>query len=135
MVDNYLKKLNTINSNINIIENILNEKFDIRFDDGATSYGKIINNVAYISNIQAPKLNDKTIEPKRGTKTYERVLNELYNKGVREVVIQMQSSDSRVAIKKMIDRDVLKNPTNYTGLIIDEHPTKFDISDNIKMKL
>lgn len=107
------------------------KKFDIKFEDGANAYGKIIKDVAYIQSINAPKVNDKTIEPKRGTKTYERVLKELFDKNITKVTINLQSSDSREAIKRLLSKGILMNPRNYTGLSIDEHPTMFDISDKI----
>jgi hypothetical protein len=125
------------NATKDILDDVTDEKigteefknFDIRFEDGAHAFGKIIKDVAYISGINAPKVN--IIEPKRGTKTYERVLKELYNKGLIKVTINLQSTDSREAIKRLISNGILANPRHYTGLSIDEHPTTFDITNKI----
>ncbi len=127
------------NASKDILDNVTDEKigteqykkFDIKFDDGANAYGKIIKDVAYIQGISAPKVNNNTIEPKRGTKTYERVLKELYDKGLSKVVINMQSTDSREALKRLISNGILTNPRGFTGLSIDEHPTTFDITNKI----
>ena len=100
-------------------------KFKITYPDGAYARGVIDGSQARISTIQAPK---KGIEAVRGTKTYERVLNSLSQFGPTELVVVMQSADSKAALQKLIDKGVLTNPRNMMGLSDALFPTAFDIA-------
>lgn len=147
-VESYIQKSAPVASNINLVnktkdikdevtEEKLGEKnyqdYNIKFPDGGKSIGRVEDGVAYISGINAPTVGSET---KRGTKTYERVLNQLYNNGVKTIKITLQSADSRVAIQKLLDKGILINPRELSGVSIDEFPTKFDInSENLNTSL
>ena len=102
-------------------------RFDINFIDGARSFGNIKDKIAYIVSIDAPKRDD-VYGAVRGSKTYERVLNELVGVGVKTVCISNQSQDSRFVLKKLVDNNILINPRGIIGLSVDQHPSTFNIN-------
>jgi len=126
-------ELKIVDKTKNVLDEVTDEKigekkyqdFSIDFEDGARAFGTIENGVANISGINAPKNNEGVV---RGTKTYERVLTKLQEKGVKTVNIKLQSEDSGKAIDKLVEKGVLSNPRNITGSSGNERATTFDIS-------
>lgn len=104
------------------------QKFNIDFEDGARAFGTIENGVASISGINAPKAKGSVIKPKRGTKTYERVISKLKESGVKTISVKLQSTDSEKAIDKLVEKGVLTNPRDIMGGSFNQRPTTFDIS-------
>lgn len=100
-------------------------KFHVKYSDGASAFGTIFDDVANIVDIRAPKDSDlKTI---RGSKTYQRVIEDLKQQGVKTINVNLQSADSRIAIEKLLKMGILKNPRNKRGISVDEYFTTFDI--------
>jgi hypothetical protein len=106
-------------------QEITGEKFHIKFPDGAHAFGTIFNNIANIVDIHAPRDENRTTI--RGTKTYQRVIEQLKDIGVKTININLQSADSRTTIKKLINSGMLKNPRHVWGISVDEYPTTFDV--------
>ena len=102
------------------------QDFSIDFSDGARAFGRIVDGVASISGINAPKEKGETI---RGSKTYERVLTKLKEQGIETISIKLQSEDSSKAIEKLVEKGVLINPRDKMGSSFDERNTTFDIGD------
>lgn len=129
--------LNVENKKKPILDEVTDEKigekdyqdFSIEFSDGANAFGTIEDGVASISGINAPKNESGVI---RGSKTYERLLGKLKEQGINTVQIKLQSKDSSIAIDKLLEKGVLINPRNMTGVSTDQRPTKFDIAQEIK---
>jgi hypothetical protein len=105
------------------------QSFSIDFEDGARAIGTIENGVASISGINAPKAEGSAIEPKRGTKTYERVISKLKESGVKTISVKLQSTDSEKAIDKLVEKGILTNPRDIRGGSFNQRPTTFDISE------
>jgi hypothetical protein len=130
----FYENIHLIDKNKDILDDVTDEKigeekykeFNIDFDDGGRAYGKIQNGIAYIAGIQSPKIDILT--PRRGTKTYQRVLKLLSKNGINTIKIDIQSKDSRIAIDHLLKKNVLINPREMTGLSIDQYPRKFDIN-------
>lgn len=109
----------------------------IDYPDGGQSTVHIYNNDptnAIIRGIYAPSFSDK-IKTVRGTGMYVKVLNELGKLGITTVTIPSQSADSRFAINRLLENEVLYDPSMIytdipnplTGESI-SYPTKFEIN-------
>lgn len=111
-----------------------NGEFNVKFSDGARAFGKINGEEANIVGINAAKKEGSVVEPQRGTDVFGRLIKELSGKGVKTIKISNQSQDSRIALQKLVEKGVLINPRENTGLSVDEHPTKFDIAPTTEVK-
>lgn len=100
------------------------QNYEFNFTNGSRAFGTIEDNIATITQINAPKQEGNIV---RGQNTYYNVLKELKKLGVNSVKIRLQSKDSRIAIQKMVDNGNLTNPREYAGISVDEYPTLFDI--------
>jgi hypothetical protein len=109
-------------------------KFSIKFPDGASAFGDIDGKTANITGVKAPERTDGVYGAKRGTKTYNRLIQSLLEKGAKSIRISNQSLDSRNAIDKLVEKGVLKNPREIRGSSNNEHPTLFDIDEKALLK-
>lgn len=108
--------------------------FSVDLENGGRAFIKPKEDAVNIVDINAPKID--AITPKRGTKTYEHVLKKILEMGYNTVRIRLQSKDSRNAIKKLVDKNILLNPREEMGLSIDRYPTVFDINaDAVEQEL
>ena len=128
-------ELNVVDKTKDILDEVTDEKigekkyqdFSIDFEDGGRAFGTIENGVANISGINAPKKEDSVIEPKRGTKTYERVIEKLKENGVKTIKVSLQSQDSQTALSKLVEKGILSNPRDMQGVSDSQFATTFDI--------
>ena len=139
--DENIGKLIVSERKVDVLDEVTDEKtgekiektYKIKFEDGAESHGSIKGNRAYIVHVRAPKKEGSVIEPKIGTKVYERLIEKLRENGVTEITVNLQSKDSRAALSKLVEKGVLVNPRNMRGPSIDEHPSTFDIAQKEKI--
>jgi len=82
------------------------------------AFGKIEGTEASISGIEAAK---------KGQGYFEKVIEDLSKMGVKTLRVKIQSESSRAALKRLVDKGVLVNPRDLTGVSTDEYPTTFDI--------
>lgn len=97
---------------------------------GGTMGGYISNNdTAHITSMrsipQGVSHEDSEKYKKRGF--FKGALTFLKGRRIKSIVINLQSSDTREAIKRLISTGLLKNPREMAGGSFDSHPTKFDI--------
>ena len=55
------------------------------------------------------------------------VLKSLKNHGINTIKINLQSHDSRAALKRLVETGDLENPRDDMGISVDRYPTTFDI--------
>jgi hypothetical protein len=103
------------------------QDFSVDFKDGARAFGTIEDGIAKITRINAPKKEGSVIEPQRGTKTYERVIGKLREKGIKTIQVSLQSADSQKALSKLIEKGILGNARDMQGVSDSQFPTTFDI--------
>jgi hypothetical protein len=98
----------------------LNKNYNFIDEFGGKTNIEIDGNTAKIYGIYSKK---------PGTKLYERVVDDLKNRGVKNVNIELQSADSRGAIDSLIKKGILKNPSGGDSKILGGgRPTLFEIS-------
>lgn len=135
-VVNGVGELKIKNKTKDILDEVTDEKigekkyqdFSIDFKDGATAFGTIENGIAKITGIKAPKKEGSVFEPKRGTKTYERVIEQLKKNGIKTIKISLQSKDSQIVLSKLVEKGILTNPRDMQGISDSQFATTFDIS-------
>jgi hypothetical protein len=120
---------------VDILDEVTDEKigekevsdFKVTLNDGASAFGVIEGEVAKIVGIQAPKKEGSVIEPKRGTKTYERVIDKLREKGIKTIQVSLQSQDSQKALSGLVEKGIIGNARDMQGVSDSQFPTTFDI--------
>lgn len=58
---------------------------------------------------------------------FKGVIKTLKEHGFKSVRVRLQSTDTRAALKRMVETGILMNPRDIAGLSVDEYPTTFDI--------
>ena len=101
---------------------------------GGRAFGEIVNDNASIVGMDSVPSEfrystDESKYKKRGF--FKDLIRELYIHGVRTITISMQSTDTRKAVERLLNTNVLMNPRNYGGLSVDQHPRTFDINPSI----
>lgn len=101
---------------------------------GGNAYGEIVNDNASIVGMNSVPSelrysDEESKYKKRGF--FKDLIRELYIHGIRTITINMQSSDTRKAVERLLNTNVLMNPRNYGGLSVDQHPRTFDINPTI----
>ena len=109
------------NNGNSIFEDVTDQEFNIEFPNGARAFGTIKNGIADLTQINAPK-------GVQGNKTYERLLFELNKLGINSLRVKLQSTDSRKTLTALLNKEILSNPRDLTGVSIDQYPTLFDFS-------
>lgn len=59
---------------------------------------------------------------------FTNVIRLLKQNNVTHIRVSLQSAHSRIALSKLLQKQILKNPTDLRGISVDLHPTKFEIS-------
>ena len=96
-------------------------------DLGGRAIGTIDNEVASITQMNSQPTNKINTDELKRRGFFTNLINTLKNHEVRSITIKLQSNDTRKAITRLIEKGVLKNPRNNTGVSIDQHPTLFDL--------
>lgn len=108
------------------------DKWEIKDTIGGRAYGYIEGDNALIIGMTSSPLGTSYGEmdkfKRRGFLTG--IIDTLKKNGIKSIQINIQSSDTRNAMKRLIDKGVVKNPRLMRGISVDEHPSKFDISEN-----
>ena len=77
---------------------------------------------------------DKKFKPEEGQ--FKRrgfltnIISSVKDLGHKTITVNLQSQDTRQALKALVKKGVLINPRDMAGISIDEHPTTFDINPN-----
>ena len=108
--------------------------FDYTDIIGGRAYGEIVNDNASIVGMNSVpsefKYSDEESKyKKRGF--FKDLIRELYIHGTRTITIRIQSADTRKAVERLLNSNVLMNPRNYGGTSMDTHPRTFDINPSI----
>lgn len=102
----------------------------IRDELGGEAQIKINGDVAQIIGLNSVPFN-KRYSPEEGSFKkrgfFRNVLKALKDHGIRTIKVRLQSTDSRAALKRLVDTGDLMNPRDIRGLSVDEYPTTFDI--------
>jgi len=117
-----------------IVKEVSYTHFDYKDIIGGRAFGEISNDNASIVGMDSVPSEyrftaDESKYKKRGF--FKDLIKELYIHGIRTITINMQSSDTRKAVERLMNNNVLMNPRNYRGLSDDQHPTVFDINPTI----
>lgn len=109
---------------------------EFRYTDiiGGNAYGEIVNDNASIVGMNSVpsefKYSDEESKyKKRGF--FKDLIRELYIQGIRTITIRIQSADTRKAVDRLLNSNILMNPRNYGGTSMDTHPRTFDINPSI----
>jgi len=98
---------------------------------GGSALVNIAGDTARIIRIHSVPEESKFTEEANSFKRrgfFKAVIRELARRGVQTIKVRLQSSDSRAALKRMVETGVLRNPRDIAGISVDEYPTTFDIS-------
>lgn len=112
------------------------QTFNFKDEIGGTAYGNIENGVASIIGMNSiPRgkeysQNDPTLK-RRGF--FKALLWEFVKHNINSVKISMQSQDTRAAVRRLLEKGILHDPKEMTGISVDLHPTLFKI-DAQKLK-
>jgi hypothetical protein len=113
---------------VEVIKN--GNRIEIKDSLGGKAQVDLINNTARIYSIHSvpddKKYTDEASQYKRRG-FFKKVIEELRNLGVQKISVSLQSTESRAALKRMVETGVLENPQDIRGLSVDEYPTTFDI--------
>jgi len=101
---------------------------------GGKAYGEIVDDNARIIGMNSVPSEfkysaDEYKFKRRGF--FKDLIRELYIHGIRTITINIQSSDTRKAVERLLNSNVLMNPRNYTGRSEDLRPKTFDINPSI----
>jgi hypothetical protein len=105
---------------------------DIRIKDELGGEAQILRegDVARIISIESVPFG-KRYSPEEGNFKkrgfFRAVIKSLRDHGIRTIKVRLQSQDSRVALKRLVETGALINPRDIKGLSVDEYPTTFDI--------
>ncbi len=128
-----------INKKKDILDDITDEKigekeyqqFNYKDDLGGVAFGTIEfskgNKVAQIISMRSQPYGSDDINLKRRG-FFRGLINQLKKDNVQSIKINLQSSDTRNALIKLVNDGTLSNPRELTGVSVDEHPTLFDIN-------
>jgi hypothetical protein len=117
-----------------IVKEVPYTHFEYKDIIGGNAVGELINDTAHIVGMDSVPSEyrftaDESKYKKRGF--FKDLIKELYIHGVRTIIISIQSSDTRKAVGRLLNSNVLMNPRNYRGLSVDQFPTVFDINPDI----
>lgn len=101
---------------------------------GGKAYGEIVDDNARIIGMNSVPSEfkysaDEYKFKRRGF--FKDLIRELYIHGIRTITINIQSSDTRKAVDRLLNSNVLMNPRNYGGSSGNSHPRTFDINPEI----
>lgn len=117
-----------------IVKDVSYTHFEYSDIIGGKAYGEIVDDNARIIGMNSVPSEfkysaDEYKFKRRGF--FKDLIRELYIHGIRTITINIQSSDTRKAVERLLNSNVLMNPRNYTGSSEDLHPKTFDINPSI----
>jgi hypothetical protein len=127
------------NKKKDILDDITDEKigeveyqqFKYNDDLGGVAFGNIEiskgNKIAQIISMRSQPHGSNDINLKRRG-FFRGLINQLKKDNVQSIKINLQSSDTRNALIKLVNDGTLSNPRELTGVSTDKHPTLFDIN-------
>jgi len=62
---------------------------------------------------------------------FTKALSQLKADGIKTIIVNIQSANMRKALKSLVNNGILSNPRNMVGISVDEHPSTFDILNEI----
>lgn len=136
IVKNAVKKVKEFDYDVgdDVEKSVSYTSFNYNDAIGGRAYGEIHDDNARIIGMNSVP-SEKMFSAEEGK--YKRrgffkdLIRELFIHGIRTISINMQSTDTRNAVKRLLDSNVLMNPRNYGGTSMDEHPRTFDINPSI----
>lgn len=103
-----------------IIREAVQQKQSETISDGSGS------EVSYVTDGDVARIwNAKSVPPQQGF--FTNAIKELSRRGFKSIIINIQSSNMREVLRRLVKKGVLKNPRDYVGISVDEHPSTFDI--------
>jgi len=93
--------------------------------------GKKVANIIQMNSQPFDKIGTEELK-KRGF--FSDLIKELKKDGVETLRINLQSEDTRNAVKRLIEKGVLKNPRSYKGISVDEYPSTFSLEESSVLK-
>jgi len=126
------------NDTKDILDDITDEKIGEeeyekwKYSDGiGDAFGdiKMINGdrVASIIQMNSQPISSRYTDDFKRRGFFTKLVSELKGNDVNKISISMQSRDTRAAVKRLLDKGILKNPSNYRGVSVDVYPTEFNI--------
>jgi hypothetical protein len=103
-----------------IISYEVRKPYNITDDLGGNCFGYFNETTAFITSINSGEITQRGF--------YKNAISLLKQHGATHIKVILQSNDSRIALSKLLQSEILKNPTNLRGISVDLHPTKFEIS-------
>lgn len=86
--------------------------------------------IKYIKQGDTARIWDvRAVVPKSGF--FTSALLQLKKEGIKTIIINLQSSNMREALIRLVKSNKLLNPRNMIGISVDEHPSTFDLNETM----